>query len=123
MDVSNIMEKARAAAMSKPPHAPELGDVISAPEPDNVKWYVILSRVLDDRFVLCMGKEFYREVTDRFLDTVIYFLPEMEELLTLKDKMSHEAWCKMVREVHVTKKTFNGWVIPTGTKGETRHGS
>ena len=123
MDVSNIMEKAKAAAMSKPPPAPELGDVVSASEPDNVKWYIIRSRLLDDRFVLCMRKDLYREVTERFPDTPIYFLPEMEELLTLKDKMSHEAWCKMVREVHVTKKTFNGWVIPNGTKGEVRHGS
>jgi|GEM_PF-3132142 len=121
MDVSNIMEKAKAAAMNKPPPAPELGDVVSASEPDNVKWYVIHSRVLDDRFVLCMRKSLYREVTERFPDTVIYFLPEMEELLVLRDEMEREAWCRMVRKVHLTKKTFRGWVVPEKTKGSVKH--
>ena len=88
-----------------------------AKDADDVKWYVIRSGVLNDRFVLCMRKNLYKEVTACFPDTVIYFLPEMEELLALRDEMEQEAWCRMVCKVHLTKKTFRGWVVPDKTKG------
>ena len=81
-----------------------------------IKWYVVRSGVLEDRFVLCMRKELYREVTSRFPDTAVYFLPEMEELLALRDEMDREAWRRMVRGVHLVKKTFRGWVVPRKTK-------
>lgn len=95
-------------ALTRDPPAEET----CAKDADDVKWYVIRSGVLNDRFVLCMRKELYKEVTARFPDTVIYFLPEMEELLALRDEMDREAWCRLVHKVHLTKKTFRGWIVP-----------
>jgi len=132
MAIADIMKRAKAAVAAReqagaecakdadnpgnPPPAPQC-----AKDADDVKWYVVRSGVLDDRFVLCMRKELYREVTARFPDTVIYFLPEMEELLALRDEMEREAWRRMVRNVHLTKKTFRGWVVPEKTKGSVKH--
>ena len=124
MAIADIMKRAKASlaersggrctkdadGTGKPPPAEEC-----AKDVDDVKWYVIHSRMLDDRFVLCMRRELYKEVTARFPDTVIYFLPEMEELLAIQEGLTREQWCRLVREVHVTKKTFHGWIVPSGS--------
>ena len=108
MAIVDIMKQAEADVSGRAP--PKRRQC--AKDADGVKWYVIRSGVLNDRFVLCMRKELYREVTARFPDAVIYFLPEMEELLSLQDGLTREQWCNLVREVHLVKKTFRGWVVP-----------
>jgi len=130
--IADIMKRAKAAVIAKEragARCAKDADGSDKPMParectkdaDDVKWYVINSGVLDDRFVLCMRRSLYHEVTARFPDMVIYFLPEMEELLALRDEMEHEAWHRMVREVHLTKKTFRGWVVPEKTRGGVKH--
>ena len=118
MAIADIMKRAKAAIAERSRSGNKCAkdaDTRASPETagvDDIKWYVIRSGVLNDRFVLCMRKSLYREVTERFPDTVIYFLPEMEELLSLQDGLTQGQWCNLVREVHLVKKTFRGWVVP-----------
>jgi hypothetical protein len=83
-------------------------------EPDDVMWYVIESKVLNNERVLLVTKKNYlKQARKEHPDKAIYFPPEIKELAR------HEGCEKfedLIRKVHMVKKEFRAWIVPTNDK-------
>ena len=99
MDMKDLMGSV-PSAIREPEESPTRFD-----GPKGVKWIVFNSRVLDDQFVLVYDKKDLKEARAEHPDKVIYFPPEIEELLNKAD-------VDYIKAVHLVKKTFGGWIIP-----------
>jgi len=78
-----------------------------------VKWLIIKSPVLDgEEILLVFHKRSLREARQAHPDKLIYLPPEMEELR----RHQHSPRCReIVRKIHLVKKEFDGWIIPSGS--------
>jgi hypothetical protein len=110
MKIQNLMERAK----SKTPQAS-----IEKSSGNDVMWYVIESRVLDgEKILLVTEKKYLKEARKEHPDKVIYFPPEIRELA----KHEGSVWFKdMVKKVHMAKKEFKGWIVPSDKKGGIEH--
>ena len=111
MRVTGLMNRAKAVAATEVPEPPREG---------NVRWYLIESRILGDRFVYCLDRKALRELKAEFPDTAIYFPPEMAELIALEETLTRDEWLELVGAVHRLKKRFRGWVVPKGRSDGVR---
>ena len=101
------IEELIAAATPKPSPA-------EVDAPGDVRWYLIDSAVLGERFVYCLDRKALKELRAEFPDTAIYFPPEMAELIALEQTLPRDEWLDLVGAVHRLKKRFKGWVVPKG---------
>jgi len=108
MDMKDLMGSV-PSAIREPEESPTRFD-----GPKGVKWIVFNSRVLDDQFVLVYDKKDLKEARAEHPDKVIYFPPEIEELLSKADLSASvgQAGVDYIKAVHLVKKTFGGWIIP-----------
>ena len=83
-------------------------------EPDDVMWYVIESKVLNNEGVLLVTeKKYLKQARKEHPDKAIYFPPEIRELARHE---GYEKFDDLVRKVHMVKKEFRAWIVPTNDK-------
>jgi len=99
------IEELIAAATPKP-------SPVEVDAPGDVRWYLIDSTVLGERFVYCLDRKALKELKAEFPETAIYFPPEMAELIGLEETLPRDEWLDLVTAVHRLKKRFRGWVVP-----------
>lgn len=76
--------------------------------PMKLRWIAIKSRLLDgETIVIVFNKDALTEVKRKYPNTVIYSLLEIQELLPFRHNKD------FIRKVHLVKKEFDGWIIPT----------
>ena len=75
--------------------------------------YVLLeSKFLGgERLILSFEKKLLEKLQAEFPDIVIYFPPEINELY------KHKGDKEFIKKIHLTKKKFKGWVVPSANKG------
>lgn len=79
--------------------------------PPGVKWIVVESRLLDGEQVLVVfEKKHLKEARKAHPGKVIYFPPEIEELRRHKDVPDY---ARFLKSVHLVKKKFGGWIVPS----------
>jgi hypothetical protein len=98
--------------------------------PPGVRWLVLESRLLDDEHILVVfEKNHLREARKAHPGKVIYFPPEIEELRRHKDAPDY---AQFLKSIHLVKKKFGGWIVPSGSplarrfdppKGGDNHGT
>ena len=98
--------------------------------PPGVRWLVLESRLLDDEQILVVfEKKHLKEARKAHPGKVIYFPPEIEELRRHKDAPDY---AQFLKSIHLVKKKFGGWIIPSDSplarrldppKGGDNHGT
>jgi len=89
-----------------------IGEAISASTLEDIMWYVIESRLLDNEQILLVTKKQYlKEARAEHPDKAIYFPPEIRELYKNKDNK------EFIKLVHKAKKEFKGWIVPSDKQG------
>ncbi|MDQ7829070.1 MAG: hypothetical protein RB146_08750 [Armatimonadota bacterium] len=98
--------------------------------PPGVRWLVLESRLLDDeQFLVVFEKQHLKEARKAHPGKVIYFPPEIDELYRHKDAPDYPQFLKTI---HLVKKKFGGWIIPSDSplarrleppKGGDTHGT
>lgn len=80
--------------------------------PPGVRWLVLESRLLDDEQILVVfEKKHLKEARKAHPGKVIYFPPEIEDLRRHKDAPDY---AKSLKSIHMVKKQFGGWIVPSG---------
>jgi hypothetical protein len=78
------------------------------------RWLVVRSRLLDgERILIVFEKNHLKEARNAHPGKVVYFPPEIDELRRNK---SAPGFPQFLRSVHLVKKTFGGWVVPSTTQ-------
>jgi hypothetical protein len=76
-----------------------------------VKWIVVESRLLDgEQILMVFEKKHLKEARKAHPGKVIYFPPEIEELRRHKDA---PGYARFLKSVHLVKKKFGGWIVPS----------
>jgi len=110
MDLKNLANKAFLASQD-PLSLIEATDHLQSTRPSSIKWVVIISRLLhDEEILLVMHKKHLKDARKAHPAKVIYFLPEVEELLRHKHIADFQEY---VKSVHAVKKKFKGWIVPS----------
>ena len=79
--------------------------------PQNLRWVVIESKVLDgERIVLIFNRKDLSPARRAYPENVLYFPPEIEEMHMTRG----DVWT--IRTLHRVKKVFKGWVVPKNSK-------
>jgi len=79
--------------------------------PDDQKWVVIESRLLDgEQILLVLEKKHLKDARVAHPDKVIYFPPEIDEL---RHEIDAPNFRQFLKAMHMVKKTFCGWVCPS----------
>jgi hypothetical protein len=87
------------------------GKETASAAPQVIKWVVIKSRLLDGQQVLLvLQKKHLKEARQEHPDKVIYFPPEIKELGRHRGVPGYE---DLLRKVHLVKKEFGGWIVPS----------
>ena len=74
----------------------------------DLKWVVLESALLDGETLLVVfEKRWLKEARGEHPGKVLYFPPEIRELLRFKDDP------EAVRAIHRAKKRFKGWLVPS----------
>ena len=83
----------------------------ASPDP---RWLVVRSRLLDgERILIVLEKKHLKEAKNAHPGKVIYFPAEIDELRRHKGT---PGFPEFLRNVHLVKKRFRGWVIPSTTQ-------
>jgi len=79
--------------------------------PPGVKWIVVESRLLGgEQLLVVFEKKHLKEARKAHPGKVIYFPPEIEELRRHKEAPDYP---KFLKSVHLVKKKFGGWIVPS----------
>lgn len=86
--------------------------------PPGMRWLVLQVCLLDDEsFLVVLEKTHLKEARKAYPGKVIYLPFELEELRRLKDAPDY---LKALEVIHVVKKKFGAWIIPSDTPLRSR---
>ena len=86
-----------------------------------VRWLVLRVCLLDDEsFLVVLEKKHLKEARRAYPGKVIYLPPELEELRRLKDAPDY---LKALEVIHLVKKKFGAWIIPSDSSLRSRPSS
>jgi hypothetical protein len=81
------------------------------PTPHGIKWVVMQSRVLEgDHILLVLNKKHLKQARKEHPDKVIYFPPEIKELLLHQNIKDYATYLK---KIHMVKKELGAWIVPS----------
>lgn len=93
----------------------DLEDKVSGQNYQNLEFVIIESKLLDgEKIILAFEKSSLKKLREKFPDLVIYFPPEIKELYKHKDDTD------LIKKLHLVKKKFKGWIVPSGNTKERR---
>jgi len=108
MDLKNLADDRPEAAKAPPTATPQDGP--AQQEDGGRRWFVIESALLGGEWiVLVLHKKDRKAAREAHPDKVLYFPPEIEDL-----EQSSAGDPEFIRQAHMLKKEFNGWIVPRG---------